>query len=578
MRVLNGNHPARQQSTGTFPTGAFPTGTFPTGTFPTGTFPTGTLPVGTVPGGEHRSGKHPNGGSAVGEYPTARRLTGKLLGFGVAFCVLAAPVAMTRGETPLQAPLQPPPLTRNGPPANEPATVQEQNAQSPGPQAPLGTQPAAPPPVAEIPKPFHGSVSFEAGSGKIITLTLPAANIYVADPKVAEVRPASSTSLFVFGVGAGHTTIAAVDQLGRVLADYDVTVRPSAFGAREAQAAISRLIPGSQVQVRPSGKGVMLTGAVPNATDAAQAMLIAKGFMLADAGVQNQMSIASPSQVTLMVRIAEMKRSTARNIGVNWAAAAKLGTAVGTGLVSGFAPLITGTLNGATCGAGGGRLCFDTILNALANEGLAHILAEPNLTVMSGQGASFQAGGEYPYAVPSGSNSSAVTISFKPYGVMLSFVPTVLSNGRINLHVKPEVSQLDSTNTVQIPGAGVVDGLLVRRAETTVELGSGETFAIAGMLQTTSNSNDSGLPGISDTPIIGALFKTNSMTREQTELVIIVTPILVHPVQNMAQLRIPGDGYKVPGDVDRLLRMHEVPNRDGTVAPRQPGEAGFIVR
>jgi pilus assembly protein CpaC len=220
-------------------------------------------------------------------------------------------------------------------------------------------------------------------------------------------------------------------------------------------------------------------------------------------------------------------------------------------------------------------------LNALASEGLAHILAEPNLTVMSGQAASFQSGGEYPYVVPSGNaNASAISIAFKPYGVLLNFVPTVLSSGRINLHVKPEVSQLDSTNTVAIPGGGVVDGLLVRRAETTVELGSGETFAIAGMLQMTDSSNDSGLPGLGDTPIIGSLFKTNNMQREQTELVIIVTPLLVRPVQSMAQIHIPGDGYKVPNDIDRLLTLHQVPNADGSVAPRPPAasQAGFIVR
>src|SRR5262249_22138325 len=150
------------------------------------------------------------------------------------------------------------------------------------------------------------------------------------------------------------------------------------------------------------GKGMMLTGAVATASDAAQAMLIAKGFSAGE--VENQMTIASPSQVTLMVRIAEMKRSTARNIGINWSANGLLGTLHGAQVASALTPLITGRLNSATCAAGGGagRLCFDTVLNALANEGLAHILAEPNLTVMSGQAASFQAGGEYPYAVPGG--------------------------------------------------------------------------------------------------------------------------------------------------------------------------------
>ena len=131
---------------------------------------------------------------------------------------------------------------------------------------------------------------------------------------------------------------------------------------------------------------------------------------------------------------------------------------------------------------------------------------------------------------------------------------------------------------MQLPGGSAVDGLLVRRTETTVELGSGETFAIAGMLQTNSNSNDSGLPGLGDTPVLGALFKSNSMTREQTELVIAITPILVKPLQNIAQLKLPGAGYEVPGDIDRLLLNRQVNNRDGSTTPATPGQTGFIVR
>jgi pilus assembly protein CpaC len=497
---------------------------------------------------------------------TGKLVTSKLLEIGIALFVLAAR----------------PGFAQNPPAAGDQTIGQDQNTQTPI------TQPAAPPPAAEIPKPFHGSVSFEAGSGKILTLTLPAANIYVADPKVAEVRPASSTSLFVFGVGPGHTTIAAVDLLGRLLADYDITVRPTAFGAREAQSAIGRLVPGSRIQVKPSGKGMMLTGAVANASDAAQAMLIAKSFMATDgAPVENQMTIAAPTQVTLMVKIAEMKRSTARTIGINWNAIGTLGQIGGplgglgivTAITNKAIQCLGGSAGANTAVCASGTFATTAAIDALAKEGLAHILAEPNLTVMSGQSASFQAGGEYPYAVPGGSsNPNSVTIAFKPYGVLLSFVPTVLGNGRINLHVKPEVSQLDSTNTVQLPGGGVVDGLLVRRTETTVELGSGETFAIAGMLQTVGNSNDSGLPGLGDLPVLGALFKSNAMTREQTELVMMVTPILVHPVQNMAQLRTPTEGYEVPGDVDRLLLQKQVPNRNGTVGTPSVGQAGFIVR
>ena len=199
------------------------------------------------------------------------------------------------------------------------------------------------------------------------------------------------------------------------------------------------------------------------------------------------------------------------------------------------------------------------------------------------QPASFQAGGEFPYQVLSGTGASATTtIAFKQYGVMLSFVPTVLSDGRINLHVKPEVSEIDTTNLLSSSTASSTalsaPGLKVRRAETTVELGSGESFAIAGMLQTTNSDNGSGIPFLGDTPVLGALFKTNNLTREQIELVIIVTPLLVRPVSNPSQLQIPADGYKPAGDIDRLLLMRQMPNRNGTTQARVPGQAGFIVR
>src|ERR1700733_13482184 len=201
-----------------------------------------------------------------------RLSAGKLLEIGFALSILAGPACFagssqdnadhTRGPVSLSADLH---VAQNAPPVSAPGAAPEQPDLQPPP-------PASAAPPTEAPKPFHGSMSFEAGSGKILQLLAPAGNICVPDPKVAEVRPASSTSLFVFGVGPGHTTIAAVDQLGRLLADYDVMVRPSAFGSREAQSAITRLIPGSRVQVKASGKGMMLTGAVATAADAAQAV------------------------------------------------------------------------------------------------------------------------------------------------------------------------------------------------------------------------------------------------------------------------------------------------------------------
>jgi pilus assembly protein CpaC len=494
---------------------------------------------------------------------------------------------MPAGQAPglVQTPGQSQGLVPVPPPAAAAPTSPATATPAPAAGQPQSGSPAAP--LAEIPKPFHGSMNFEAGGGKILTLTLPAANIYVADPKVAEVRPASSTSLFVFGVGPGHTTIAAVDALGRLLADYQITVRPSGFAAREAQGTIARLIPGSRILVRPQGKGLILTGNVRTASDAAQAVTVAKAYAAASGGeVDNEMSITAPAQVTLMVRIAEMQRSIARNLGINWDATGFFGKVAG-----GPGNLLGMFYGSSACGGIAGNptsvpmrgVCFDSTLQALAKDGLAHILAEPNLTVMSGQAASFQSGGEYPILVANTSGgTSTISVTYKPYGVLLSFVPTVLSDGRINLHVKPEVSQLDTTNTALTTTTGstntITPYLTVRRAETTVELGSGESLAIAGMLQTTDSDANSGIPGLGELPFLGAFFNANTMTREQTELVIVVTPILTHPVKNVAQLQLPAEGYKPLPDYDRLLLRRQVPNADGTAAAPPIGQAGFIVR
>ncbi len=528
------------------------------------------------------TGKLLNGKLSAGKVFSAR-----LLEIGIALYVLAAPVAMARDEGAVPAPPQPIQLTQNIPPGvnqDQPAPEPTNPEQALPPLA----QPGAQPLPAEIPKPFHGSVSLEAGNGKILTLTLPAANIYVADPKVAEVRPASSTSLFVFGVGPGQTTIAAVDMLGRLLADYQITVRPTLFGAHEAQSAIARLIPTSRIQVKPQGKGLMLVGAVANPSDAAQAMTIAKGFASGDGvAIGNQMTIASPTQVMLSVRIAEMQRNVVRNLGVNWQA---LGTLGQIGGIVGKLGIITAATNGAiNCAAAGGSAssaaCASGIglttaaIDALAQDNLAHILAEPNLTVMSGQPASFQVGGEFPIPIAGPNNTIAVT--YKDYGILLNFVATVMNDGRINLHVKPEVSEITTANAASLSVAGttqIVPALTVRRAETTVELGSGESFAIAGLLHDTTSDSSSGLPGLADTPVLGSLFRTSHLNRTQLELVIVVTPVVVRPVRNVAQLQLPAEGYKPAGDVDRLLLLRQMPNANGTATPRAPSEAGFIVR
>jgi pilus assembly protein CpaC len=424
----------------------------------------------------------------------------------------------------------------------------------------------------------HGLLTIESGTGRVLSLAEPAANVFVADPKVAEVRPASATSLFVFGISAGHTTVAAMDNAGRVLMQYNITVQPSGFGAREAQAAIARLVPGSQVQVQAQARGLLLTGSVVNPEDAAQAVAIAKAYAGENPNVENALAIQAPIQVTLNVRIANMSRSVVRNLGINWGALGNVGR------IGAISPALT--LSGATSGPLPALVCptcagvgFNGVIDALARDDLAHILAEPNLTVMSGQAASFQVGGEFP--IPVGQQNGQISIAFKSFGVMLSFVPTVLRDGRINVHVKPEVSALDPSNGIQL-GAGNstfrVPALKVRRAETTVELGSGQSFAIAGLLQQTTQDNGQGLPGLGDVPVLGALFHDNQFKRTEDELVIVVTPYVVRPVSDSASLHLPTDGYRPPGDIERLLLMRQVADSKTPVPIRIPGDAGFVVQ
>jgi pilus assembly protein CpaC len=435
-------------------------------------------------------------------------------------------------------------------------------------QAPTPDQPAE-----------RGTLTLDSGAGKVVTLPVPAANVFVADPHVAEVRPASATSLFIFAVGAGHTTVAAMDEAGHVLAQYEVVVHRSAFGAQEAQAAIARLLPGSHVQVEAQSRGLLLTGQVSSPQDAARAVAIVRGYNPDLPNIDNEIAINTPVQVNLNVRIAQMSRQVVRKLGINWSALANIGR------IGMFSPALTlsasttTTSITATCptcvGAG-----FLGVIDALANDNLAHVLAQPNLTVMSGQTASFQVGGEFPVPV-TGNNSGQIVVDYKDYGVMLSFLPTVMSDGRINLHVKPEVSELSAQNATQITSGNstlVIPALTVRRAETTIELGSGQSFAIAGLLQQETSDASSGLPGAGDVPILGSLFHDNQLSRTETELVIVVTPYIVRPVDNAASLHLPTDGYRPPSDFQRLLFMRQVASQQAPVPVRLPGDAGFIVQ
>jgi pilus assembly protein CpaC len=390
--------------------------------------------------------------------------------------------------------------------------------------------------------------------------------------------------------------------------------------AEKVQAAIHRLMPGGlTIGATAAGRRLVLTGAVANPAVAEQAEAIARGYTGERTTIVAQFAVLSSIQVNVRVRIAEIDRTITRQLGFNWQALGnggswRFGTLTGAGAVAnateaavtgaigaaggqttisglpvsvisplqplGLSPFQSAPSSPYQVGAGysSGKWDINGIIDALAADQLVTILAEPNLTAQSGEPASFLAGGEFPVPV-SGSTSNGtatVTVDFKQYGVNLEVVPTVLSPTRLNLRVRPEVSQLSTTGSVSLPLAGgtvTIPALTVRRAETTVELGSGQSFAIAGLLQKSTTDETSALPGIGELPVIGALFKSNNFQRGESELVIIVTPYLVKPAPNPASLQLPTDGFKPATDLDRMLLGRQIAQPSGA-----PLDAGFILK
>ena len=435
-------------------------------------------------------------------------------------------------------------------------------------------------------RPVVGSFTLSAGAGRVVHLNTAAANVFTADPKVAEVRPASANSLFVFGVAPGTTTVAALTGTGGAVAQYQVTVLPSGFDASQARNAIRRAEPHQSVITTPTETGVSLSGDVATPGDAEHSISAAKGVLPPDGKVDNRLKVDQPIQVGLHVRIAEMTRTLTRQLGVNWSAAGQLGSEVAIGVATSN-PLPDVSIAPSEGGVTLGNLAkrgwdLTTVIDALSQDQLVHVLAEPNLTTMSGEPASFLVGGEFPIPIASANNT--VSLEFKQYGISLAFVPTVISQNRISLHVRPEVSQLDKANGVTFllgannTNSGVsIPALTVRRADTTVELGSGQSFAIAGLLSDQTTQIGHSIPGIGDVPVLGALFRSDSFQRQETELVIVVTPYIVRPVSDPSALHLPSDGWRPPNDIERILELRQMGHTPYAAQRRIPADAGFMV-
>ncbi|MBL6946976.1 MAG: type II and III secretion system protein family protein [Rhodospirillales bacterium] len=389
-------------------------------------------------------------------------------------------------------------------------------------------------------------LNIERNRGRLVRLDGPASTVFIANPEIADVQVKSPSLIYLLGKQTGQTTLFAVDEAERVLANIDISVTHNIDRLRKA---VRELHPQSDVSVVSIDGSIVIEGTVKSATVAENLRRLVERFAGSKEDVINRLGVTSPSQVNLRVRVAEVSREVDKQFGLNWNVIGAIGgLSIGMTTTNPFAANVTqGTLSlGASPGS---NWDLNAVVDALEDEGLVKVLAEPNLTALSGETASFLAGGEFPILVPDA--DGRVTIEFKKFGVALAFTPTLIGDGRVNLHVRPEVSQLSSTNAVTL-NSFVIPSLITRRAETTVELGSGQSFAVAGLLQNNVTHDISKFPGLGDVPVLGGLFRSDRFQREESELVIIVTPYVVRPAVK-AKLSVPTDGFAPPNDFERVI-------------------------
>ena len=401
-----------------------------------------------------------------------------------------------------------------------------------------------------------GEVYLSTGQGQLVNLSQPISDVFTSNEAVADINVRSTTQIYLFGKARGTASVYATNKAGQVIYSSNVFVESSLSSLDEM---LRIAMPEDQITATKINGMIILTGTVLNVEDIAQASTLVNQYVGNGAGssapkvmVLNRIKTATPQQVNLQVRIAEVSRSWVKNMGIN---GLNLDRAHGTVASTPFTYSVSSDGTGTAAQVAGSLLGTNILgkLNLAETDGLVTTLAQPNLTALSGETASFLAGGEIPIpiATPSSTGGSTVTVEYKPYGVSLSFTPIVLADGRISMRVRPEISELTSDGSVTLGGL-VIPALKVRRSETTVELGSGQSMVLAGLMQNDNNNSITKTPGLGDVPVLGTLFRSNAYKRGETELMIVVTPYLVKPV-NANQIVLPTDGFKAPGDAARVL-------------------------
>jgi len=418
-----------------------------------------------------------------------------------------------------------------------------------------GTALAQPPELTLNPgsSKYAGEIAVAIYKSQILRSDSKIERILVGNPKVADVVPLTDHSFYVLGKALGSTNITVYGPNKSLVAVADVNVT---YDTEELKRRLHELMPSENVEIRPAGDAVVLSGSVSDADKLSRALTLAANY--APGKVSNMLTVKLFPYTTLFRSFAEVQRSALKELGVNLTAAYKVTGGPTLNLATGITPFVPnfGTLSATYAGQ---RFSIDGVINALETRGVVKTLAEPDLIALSGDTASFLAGGEFPIPVVQSigvaASSSSITVEFKPFGVSLAFTPTVLDDGLINLVVAPEVSAIDPTTSVTVEGI-TVPGITTRRAKTTVELREGQSFAIAGLLQNNFRDNINQYPFLGDIPILGSLFRSSSYINNNSELVIIVTPFRVQPTRP-ENLQIPTDHFIAPSEADFFLLGRE---------------------
>jgi pilus assembly protein CpaC len=485
-----------------------------------------------------------------------------------------------------------PPASPSESPASTPA--------APATAAPAAADPATAAPAALEPAPdVTASIPVRTrflslGIGKSVVLDLPreAKDVLVADPKIANAVIRSPQRAYIIGAGVGQTNVVFFDAQGQQISAYDIAVKRDLNGVR---AALHQSLPG--VQIEGVGEGVVLTGSVSSPIEAQQAGDIAARLVGGPDKVVNSIVVRGRDQVMLKVYVAEVRRDIIKQLGIDLSASMNYGTAVVN-----FNNTNPFTANGGPLVAGNslqagsvlqGLPTVTATMRAMESANVIRTLAEPNLTAISGESATFIAGGEFP--IPAGYSCDPTThvcttqIAYKKFGISLNFTPVVLTEGRISLRVMTEVSEVSTDNSIQVSQALTssttntitIPSIRTRRAETTLEIPSGGSMAMAGLIQAQTKQAVNGLPGLDQIPVLGQLFRSQDFVNDETELMVLVTPYVVRAVAQK-ELAKPDDGFAPASDLQsallaRMNRIYGIAARVDPVGGGAPGNFGFII-